>query len=335
MLSILGYEWDTYEVEVESGSTDQSDGPDSMGYKYYDTQIWFTNEFNTTTIKKPDQVNLINWLNQSADGKERNLLVTGNDIGYELMETGAETLGFYATWMASEYLDDQVGSVLADSTPGLRDHVGGYDFMTYDDGECILRGGCPIINYFDVVNAKSGIAGNEVAVDYVKQDASTRPAGVAYTHQTMGYQTVNLGFGMEFMMDSMLPNGYYETGVRDRSNLMQNIMSYFGESPSDPGTGVVDVASRNELSHAFPNPFNPVTQISYSVKDAGPVLIEVYNVAGRVVRTLLDSELDSGASGYVVWDGTDDGGDRCGSGVYFYRIAAPGFTTTRKMVMLK
>jgi hypothetical protein len=65
------------------------------------------------------------------------------------------------------------------------------------------------------------------------------------------------------------------------------------------------------------------------------VTIEVYNVAGRVVRTLLDTEVDAGASGYVVWDGTSDSGDRCASGVYFYRIAAPGFATSRKMVMLK
>jgi hypothetical protein len=45
--------------------------------------------------------------------------------------------------------------------------------------------------------------------------------------------------------------------------------------------------------------------------------------------------VDAGSSGYVVWDGTGDGGERCASGVYFYRIAAPGFATSRKMVMLK
>jgi hypothetical protein len=160
---------------------------------------------------------------------------------------------------------------------------------------------------------------------------------VAYTHQTLGYQTVNLGFGMEFMMDGMQSArtpGYFSTGLEDRTDLMGNIMDYFGKVPSGPGTGVVD-GVRNELSHAYPNPFNPVTRIAYSVKEAGPVTIDVYNVAGRVVRTLLDTDVDAGASGFVVWDGTNDGGERCASGVYFYRIAAPGFTTSRKMVMLK
>jgi hypothetical protein len=337
MLGILGYEWDVYDVEVPSGTNEQSYGPDSVAFKYYDTQVWFTNEFNSYTIEHFDQQNLINWLQQSGEGKERNLVLTGNDIGYELMMAGTETLSFYETWLATSFLSDGVGSVLVDSVPGVRDNSGGHDFMTHDDGECVLTGGCPSINYFDVIEPRAGVSGTETVADYVKMDSSTRPAGVAYTHSTLGYQTVNLGFGMEFMMDGMQTSrtpGYFNTGIEDRVDLMGNIMDYFGKVPTGPGTGVVN-GVRNELSHAYPNPFNPVTKIAYSVKEAGPVTIEVYNVAGRVVRTLLDTEADAGASGYVVWDGTSDGGDRCASGVYFYRIAAPGFTTSRKMVMLK
>ena len=207
--------------------------------------------------------------------------------------------------------------------------------MTHDDGECIIRGGCPYLHEFDVTEPYPGITGAETVADYVKQDASTRAAGVAYTHPTLGYQTVQLGFGVEFMMDSMLPNGYYATGMEDRANLMGNIMDYCNRSPGGPGTGVVDGGSKNRLSHAYPNPFNPVTKIAYSVKDSGPVTIEVYNVAGSVVRTLLNTKVDAGATGYVVWDGANDAGEKCASGVYFYRIAAPGFAESRKMIMLK
>ena len=116
---------------------------------------------------------------------------------------------------------------------------------------------------------------------------------------------------------------------------MGNIMDYFGKTPTGPGTGIADRGFRNELSYAHPNPFDPVTKIAYSVKEAGSVTIEVYNVAGRVVCTLLDTDVEGGASGHAVWDGTDEGGARCASGVYFYRIAAPGLTTSRKMIMLK
>jgi hypothetical protein len=343
MLGILGFDYDVYDVEVPSGSI-KSEGPDTMAYKYYDTQIWFFDDFNAYLLWPSDQENIIAWLNQAGEGKERNLLLTGNDIGYELKETGKETLLFYDTWLASEYLDNTVGVVTVDSVPGLRDHAGDWTFMDYDDGECIVRGGCPILNYFDVVGARTGLPGNEVVADYVKEDSSTRPAGVAYTHPTLGYQTVNLGFGMEFMEDSMETSrtqGYYVNGIQDRVNLMANILGgggragYFGLTPTGPGTGIDGGTVRNALSYAYPNPFNPVTKIAYSVKEAGPVTIQVYNVAGKVVRTLLDTELEAGSRGFVIWDGTNEGGERCASGVYFYRITAPGFTKSNKMIMLK
>jgi hypothetical protein len=339
MLGILGYEWETYDVEVPSGSTDQSDGPDTFAYKYYDTQVWFTDEFDAYTIKPFDQANMIEWL-QDAPEKDRNLLITGNDWGKELMASGKETLGFYTIWMASSYIGNSVGVVTVDSVPGIKD--GGdatHTFMNHDDGVAVLRGSCPQLHYYDVVDPASGIPGNGVALLYEKNDSSEVGAGVYYTHQTMGYNTVNLGFGMEFMADGVVgdyltPEGYFRVGVEDRVNLMGNIMDFFDTVPTGPGTGI-DNGVKNVLSHAYPNPFNPVTKIAYTVKEAGPVTIEVYNVAGKVVRTLLDTELEGGASGFVTWDGTNDGGERCASGVYFYRINAPQFTESHKMIMLK
>jgi len=232
--------------------------------------------------------------------------------------------------------------VTVDSVPAMENHAGDHEFMTYLDGEAIIRGACPVLHAFDVVRPFAGIAGTEIVADYVRDDDTRRQAGVAYTHPD-GDQTVNLGFGMEFIMDgtagggsdNYTSEGYYHTGLQDRLNLMQNIMDYFGTSTTGDGTGVVDAGIRNDLGHAYPNPFNPVTKIAYSVKEAGPVTIRVMNVAGRVVRTLLDQELPAGTSGHVVWDGANDAGERCASGVYFYRIAAPGFASTRKMLMLK
>jgi len=334
-LGILGYEWEVYDVEVESGTAD-SEGPDSVGYKYYDSIIWFTNEFDSFTFWPEDQQNIINWLNESGAGAERNYLVTGNDWAYELIDAGDETLDFATTWLAIDYIQDSVGDVTVDSLPIVKDSPGGYDFMTNDDGECILRGGCPTLNYFDVIDIFGAATGAELVALYEKTDNSELPAGVAYTHPTLGYQAVSLGFGVEFMMDSLDPStGYYNTGIADRVDLIGNIMSYFALTPDDNPTDVPVEGFKNMLAHAQPNPFNPVTKIAYSVREAGPATIEVYNVAGKVVRTLLNSELDAGATGFVVWDGNDDAGAKCASGVYFYRMTAPGFTESHKMVMLK
>jgi hypothetical protein len=341
-LEILGFEFDVYHVDVPGSWA--SAGPGTSGMKYYDTQIWFAGDWSLGSLLRVDQRNLVQWLNQSTEGRERNLLITGNEIGRWLVDEGQDTIGFYTMWLASDYLGSGVGVVTVDSIPGLVDRAGGFDFLTHDDGECILAGGCPNpLESFDVVDAHPGVVGNEVFADYEREDLSTVPAGVAYTHPTMGYQTINLGFGVEYIMDgtnpdnpgNYTPEGYYHTGIRDRVALLGNIMEYFGLSPDGPGTDVAEGGIENTLSHARPNPFNPVTRIDYSVREGGPVSVEIYSVAGRVVRRLLDAELEAGASGSVVWDGTNDAGERCASGVYFYRIVAPGFTASRRMVLLK
>ena len=335
-LSILGYEWETYDVEVPSG-TANSEGPDFRGYKYYDTIIWVTNEFNSFTFwNDPDLLNITNWLNQAGAGEERNFLVTGNDWCYELIDSGVDSIDFVTEWLAADYVQTAVGDVTVDSLPTLRDYTGGTTFMDHEDGACILTGGCPDLMEFDVIQPSSG-SGAEIVAEYVKLDASTLPAGVAYTHPTLQYQTVALGFGVEFMMDSLDPStGYYNTGLADRVNLMGNILAYFNKTPTTNPTDVpVPDGYRNMLAHAHPNPFNPTARIAYSIREAGHVTIEVYNIAGKVVRTLLESELDAGTTGFVMWDGTDDTGAKCSSGVYFYRMIAPGFIATQKMVMLK
>ena len=181
--------------------------------------------------------------------------------------------------------------------------------------------------------------GAELVAEYVAEDLTVWPAGVAYTHPTMGYQTVNLGFGMEFMIGDLLPNGHYTTGAADRVDLMANIMEYFQKAPTATPTGVEDEPEfANRLGHARPNPFNPVTTIDFSLAAAGRATIRIFDAAGRVVRTLVDSSVEAGPH-TAVWDGTTDTGRRAASGVYFVRMEAAGhmdaFHATRKLVLLK
>jgi hypothetical protein len=89
-----------------------------------------------------------------------------------------------------------------------------------------------------------------------------------------------------------------------------------------------------ELEQNYPNPFNPATSIRFSIPEAGVVRLKVYDVAGRVVRTLVDGATGAGRA-LVTWDGMDETGRRVASGVYFYRLEAPGATLTRKMMLLK
>jgi hypothetical protein len=89
------------------------------------------------------------------------------------------------------------------------------------------------------------------------------------------------------------------------------------------------------LHQNVPNPFNPRTQIRYNVPpDGGHVTLQVYDAGGRLVRTLIDGYQPPGQQ-RVLWDGTNTEGRELATGIYFYRMTAPGFTKTRKMVLLK
>ncbi|MFH1568615.1 MAG: LamG-like jellyroll fold domain-containing protein [Gemmatimonadota bacterium] len=89
-----------------------------------------------------------------------------------------------------------------------------------------------------------------------------------------------------------------------------------------------------ELSPNYPNPFNPTTGIGYGVPEDSFVTLEVYNVAGQRVRTLVAGQRTAGYH-RVVWNGLDDSGRSLGSGVYLCRMVSGSFVQTQKMVMMK
>ncbi|KAF5032445.1 Carboxypeptidase regulatory-like domain protein [anaerobic digester metagenome] len=88
------------------------------------------------------------------------------------------------------------------------------------------------------------------------------------------------------------------------------------------------------LKGNMPNPFNPETTIRYDILDPCIVNIEVYNLKGQKVRTLLNEAKTSGRHS-VVFDAKDDRGNMLSSGVYFYRFTAGSYTSTRKMLLME
>ncbi|HUU28682.1 MAG TPA: choice-of-anchor D domain-containing protein [archaeon] len=90
------------------------------------------------------------------------------------------------------------------------------------------------------------------------------------------------------------------------------------------------------LRQNYPNPFNPTTTISYSIPENSemPVTLNVYNIRGQLVRTLVN-EVKSAGFYQVQWNGEDNRGRKITSGIYIYRIQAGDFVQTRKMVLLK
>ena len=88
------------------------------------------------------------------------------------------------------------------------------------------------------------------------------------------------------------------------------------------------------LHQNYPNPFNPETNIGYDLADESMVSLKVYDMKGTLVKTLLNENQSSGHK-TVKWDGTSDLGQKVSAGLYLYRIQTDGFTSTKKMALLK
>jgi hypothetical protein len=98
--------------------------------------------------------------------------------------------------------------------------------------------------------------------------------------------------------------------------------------------GNIMIPVNTELTGNYPNPFNPTTTIKFSLKEDSDVSINIYNIKGAVVRTLVDGEMNK-AYHEIIWDGKDNTGKQVGSGVYFYKMKAEKYTATKKMILMK
>lgn len=145
-----------------------------------------------------------------------------------------------------------------------------------------------------------------------------------------------LEYEMASYLDANLPNGSYEYYVTN---------VYFNQFESGPSNTVtVEITSNDDnyvvpaeltaLTGNYPNPFNPETTITYSVKTPSPVNISIYNLKGEKVRTLVNANK---ANGFykTVWDGKDDSGRAVTSGIYLYRMQAENYISTRRMMLMK
>ncbi|MCF7918989.1 MAG: choice-of-anchor J domain-containing protein [Candidatus Cloacimonetes bacterium] len=88
------------------------------------------------------------------------------------------------------------------------------------------------------------------------------------------------------------------------------------------------------LQGNYPNPFNPETAIKLSLAEDANVEINIFNMRGQIVRTLVNEYMDAGFHN-IVWNGTNDHGQNVASGVYFYNMKSDRYSSTKKMILMK
>lgn len=113
--------------------------------------------------------------------------------------------------------------------------------------------------------------------------------------------------------------------LQDRVEVLGNTLQSVNETNINTPLGLTN----------YPNPFNPTTTISFSLQKAENAVLEIYNIKGQKVKTLLSKKMTTGNHS-VTWNGTDDSGNPVSSGVYFARFCSKGRSpSSQKMILLK
>ncbi|MDO9576805.1 MAG: FlgD immunoglobulin-like domain containing protein, partial [Candidatus Cloacimonadales bacterium] len=137
-------------------------------------------------------------------------------------------------------------------------------------------------------------------------------------------------------IDPNVPNGTYSYNIRavysgdyqsalSTDAVIEHVQTYTNND-------LIPVATN--LEGNYPNPFNPTTSINFSLSEPGYVTLEVYNIKGEMVRTLVNREMEARFHS-VVWDGTDNGSKPVTSGIYFYKMKADRYQSIKKMILMK
>lgn len=285
---------------------------------YYDTIIYNSGDLEFLPIKGGDFNALNEWI-QNHPGPQAGLYLSGDHLASSWEASQEQSAMSFRQYCDFSVVSEDHRSVGEPTSP----HViptGGSPFAS----SMMADGTGPSPGRFDVLspgpNASVGMEYNPTnAPALVYQSTPTQNGAV---------NVVLSGFSYHAIRDDD------DNGIPDRTEHLAEVMNYINNAVLVP-TGVTPAAT-NRLDQNTPNPFNPTTSITYSIRESGRVTLRIYDVAGRLVRTLVDEVQPARAEGYTIdWDGRSDAGETVATGVYFYRLESVGFHQTRKMTLLK
>jgi hypothetical protein len=213
--------------------------------------------------------------------------------------------------------------------------------------------GCPNLLAFDRLSANGAVATAKGQLNYRRlvpgQGGVLTDIDYAavsnFNTVDVTYKTVLDGISVGRMRTNA---GFFGVGCDDLGASYartDNILDWFGATTiCRVPAALVDVpveggpqppAFRHALGNAYPNPMNPTTRIQFTNGVAnGRVKVEIFDVTGRLVRSLVDAKMPAGVH-EVTWDGANEGGSSVPSGMYFYRMTADDFVSAKKLVVSK
>ncbi|HEX7879575.1 MAG TPA: FlgD immunoglobulin-like domain containing protein [Candidatus Eisenbacteria bacterium] len=320
-----------------------------FGYKNI---LWFTGTLNGEQITQEDAAILNPWLLIRAIGNNR-FYGSGDDLATAMHLSGKagptqflrNTMGALRNCNTIRNAACPTGTVV-DSTFCLPvSAVAGSHFPLA--GTNRIRGnGCPNLRSYDLLSVNPAVTTARGNINYVKSGVDRNYASITnWNTVDVDYKTVLDGFQVGRLRSNA---GFFGVGcdqVAAAHNRLDAILDWFGTAatckvpaalvdvPVDGGPGVPGF--RHALGNAYPNPMNPTTRIQFTNGVAnGRVKLEIFDISGRLVRTLVDDRMSAGVH-EVTWDGMAQKGNPVPSGMYFYRMTADDFVSAKKLVVSK
>ncbi|MDP8200541.1 MAG: FlgD immunoglobulin-like domain containing protein [Candidatus Tenebribacter burtonii] len=188
---------------------------------------------------------------------------------------------------------------------------------------------------FGIAASRTGSAIPNLDFITLNQTSSSRDLiGYNVYLDDMGTVLASVGFDVfEYQYTGLINGQSYIAGVsavydEEESEIVEIPFTYSGTS-----AGNIVVAT-TMLDNNYPNPFNPITTIAYSIIEAGYVTLQVYNVKGQLIKTLVSDVRETGNFS-ITWNGTDNSSKPVSSGIYFYKMKTGNYEQSKKMILLK
>ncbi|MCB9208829.1 MAG: T9SS type A sorting domain-containing protein [Ignavibacteriales bacterium] len=221
------------------------------------------------------------------------------------------------------------------------------DYSEYD-GQTDLGSDYEIFNYSAVLDSTNMMRHNGLLLNNSSDDAATMDGNPDWMAHAWGNDFIEVGMSLRTLkmyFKNKTGVDYFNSGdVIGICGMNETPIDDWGVDMTTRGelsviTGVNEgrnqlMVDKFELSNNYPNPFNPTTNINFTIPKLTKVSVVIYNNLGQKVRTLVNNKVLSG-NHTTVWNGRNDFGNSVPSGVYYYRLEAGSNSITKSMVLLK
>ena len=294
-------------------------------------------------VTGPDRGDDIGLLTAWLELGWRDLLLMGDDLAGDLARSGGAKAAFLADWMGVSLTEDNVIDAIGGQVSPLvlrepsasfvLPDVSAWVAMSSDQSVSAGNFGGSLVTGLRRFDGVQAVAPAQRLAQFTTTsglaDQYAYSAATWRAHDGINARVVSFPYDLQAIWTPTGDNPGAPLAIR--TQVLAGILDAFGQVGGPPS----DVPAPAMLgARHWPNPFNPSVTISYALPHAGQLSIKVFDIRGRLVRTLADGPAAAGP-GSLTWDGHDGRGEAVAAGVYFYEVRAGDKSVIGKMALIK